>query len=212
MRILPLVGRQAADDEENRGNANVGAEDVHPHKVGEGREKGEERGHLLRRFLKENADAGVHERMRKVNCALSLRGDSQVGDSQVGLSANQLAHHSVPGAVLVRPPVGVVLHQAKLVLEVQYLRQLGDQVDGVALVTVVADPLEGRVLVHGIRLVDYRRDYERLILQRRVGVVVVPAVVDVQAALRVGAFLPAANLFKKSVKKGTRFCITGKGH
>ena len=75
MRVGPLVGGEAADVEENEADAGKDGEEVHPDDGAKRGEKGPEGGLLDDGSLEEDADAGGHEGMGKVDHLFPFRGD-----------------------------------------------------------------------------------------------------------------------------------------
>ena len=108
--VVPLVGAEPGEDEEEDGDTEVGHGRVDPHVQGQRREEGEQVGRLLLRLLVEDADAQVHEGHGEVDGLLSLVGDGEVGDGEVRLLGQQLTHQPVPlPGLLVHEPVGAVV-------------------------------------------------------------------------------------------------------
>lgn len=72
---------------------------------------------------------------------------------------HELPHHAVPLArVLIQRAVLPIFHQTHLIAEAQDARQLPEQVDTVALETVVPIQRLVRLLKHHIRLLLYREN------------------------------------------------------
>ena len=83
--VVPLVRTEPGDDEEDEADDEVRHEHVDPDLEGQRREKGEQARVLLLRTLEEDADAEVHERLRKVDDLFAHVADGQRRDRQVGL-------------------------------------------------------------------------------------------------------------------------------
>ena len=83
VRVVPLVGAEPGEDEEEDGDTEVGHGRVDPHVQGQRREEGKEIRRLLLRLLVEDADAQVHEGHGEVYGLLPLVRDRQVCDGQV---------------------------------------------------------------------------------------------------------------------------------
>ena len=83
VRILPLVRREAGENEEHEAHYQVGGDHVQPDVDGERREEREQVWRFLLRPFVEDADAEIEERLRKVDGLFALEADGQRSHGQV---------------------------------------------------------------------------------------------------------------------------------
>ena len=130
---LPLVRAEAADDEQDDADADVGEDHVQPDLVRERVHEREDAWLLFLRLLDHDADAEAHERLREVDQSLARRRRRQRRDGKVGLlqgqgrrlgqgqGRNQRRTQSQPhGERLVKVNVKVVKTETKVKLKVKY--------------------------------------------------------------------------------------------
>ena len=82
---LPLVRTEPADEEQYDTDGDVREDDTHPDLIAERVHEREHPGLLFLGLLDHDADAELHERLRKVDDAFALRGDRQRCDRDVCL-------------------------------------------------------------------------------------------------------------------------------
>ena len=83
MGVVPLVGAEPRQDEEQDGDDEVGEDHVDPDLKVQWRHEGEESWFLLLWLPVENADAESHEGVGEVYGLFSLKRDGEVSNGQV---------------------------------------------------------------------------------------------------------------------------------
>ena len=168
--VVPLVGAEPGEDEQEDGHPEVGRGGVDPHVQGQWGEEGEQVRRLLLGLLVEDADPEVHEGHGEVHGLLPLVGDGQVGDGEVRLLGQQLPHQPVPlPRLLVHEPVSPVIHPFEGEIELwkemgsekvlscesrltQYLSYLGHKINRKSLKSIIPREPLLRLSDHAVRL------------------------------------------------------------
>ena len=197
--VVPLVWREATDEEQDERDADERQRHTIPHLDVERLHEAEHARLLLLGLLDHDADAHVHEGHGELDGALALRRDGERRDRYVGLVAHKLAHHAVPVAAGVARAELVVLDERQLVGEVEHLGQALGEVDTVADEAVVARVIERVVAHHEERLVRDAHDHQApldLDLTRLVAMLVGTRMVEHEA----GAGRVVAHLHERLVQ------------
>lgn len=91
---MPLVGAEAADEEEDDADADVGEDDAHPDLVGQRVHEAKDVRLEVDRLLDHDGNAQGHKRLGEVHHSLSVGRDRQRGDGHIGFLQTE---HQVSG-------------------------------------------------------------------------------------------------------------------